>query len=98
MFNPIKGKVAKRQKNPHKHLGDHILLKLLLDKGFSRESLSKSLGVSTPYLTKAMKYPSIHFSVAQLVIIAGLLNKPIYEVIGLVIGYKAGRAKGWYEE
>jgi hypothetical protein len=77
---------------------DHVLLKLLIDKGYSRENVARALGLSTVFFIKAIKRPSLYFTMSQLLVIAGMLDKPFYEIVGLVIGYKEGRAKSWYEQ
>ena len=80
-----------------KELEDHILLKMLKDKGFSSYGLASSLNMSRKHLKKAMDDPCCYLTCQHLLIIAGLLGKPLQEVFALCVGVNPVPARTWYE-
>ena len=81
------------------HLTEHYISRLLNKKGIHRKSFRLRLGIkSHQYYHKCMQNPAGELTINQLATIASALEKPLLEVLGMVLGQAPSTARKWYEE
>ena len=97
MFEKGVPRGPKQSRKARKFHLDHLLLKMLIDKGFTREALSRTLGMTTNTFKIHINHPTSHLTIDQLIIISGLLQVPLYEVVGIAVGMSRKESKCWYE-
>lgn len=92
---PFKGRKIVKRTN------DHILIKRLIDKGYSRQMVSRTLGMSINTFYKVLNNPFQYLSLERMTILAALLEVPVLQVVCLCLGKREGVAREegakWYE-
>lgn len=78
-------------------LSENVISSLLSHRGYKRTEICKWLGIKHQSLSKYMEYPAKYFTLAQLEILAGKLDMPFIEFLGLVRGIELGARKTWYK-
>ena len=90
----------KVKRNPH----ENIIVDLLIQKGYTRNTIRQWFSnredgrpVSYETISRWLCNPGKYLTIGQVELIAGRLEMPLIEVLGLILGMNRQGAKKWYE-
>jgi len=69
-----------------KHLNEHLISYWLHQSGVNRRRIFQLLDLSQSQLDKMLKNPSRHITPHQVLILAGVLNRPLNQMLGAIYG------------